>query len=120
MKKIFLIIGLVFIALSLYSQEDEQWINRTRYEVTENCPDTINCFSQVYVDVNLSVIPDSAQILFNIGTTYGAGDIFTRQLQKTEAAFTLPDVEETEGGNISVYLGEYLIDEHFFVDIQVR
>lgn len=120
MKRILLALSVAMVSLISLQAQDDEWINRTKYTITENCVDSVSCYTQVLVDVNMASVPDSANITFNIGTNYGSADIYTRTIQKTGSVFTLDSISRLEDGNISVLLGEYLIsDEHFFVDVLI-
>lgn len=121
MKKILLIIPILLISIIVFSQSaEDQWINRTKFFPTENCIDSVTCYTGVKVILNLPMIPDSAEVDIKLGTSHGLGDIYSRTVQKTSAIFSLPGVVQDSVGNAEIILGEYIIDENFFVNISLE
>jgi hypothetical protein len=119
MKKLFSLLLLSSLVLTVFAQEEEDmWLNRTNYINTDNCIDSVTCYTIVVVDINKAVVMDSMNFQFNIGTQYGASDIFGRNLVYTPAIYQEEDVTDN-GSYFTVKLGEFIITEEFFVDVQL-
>jgi hypothetical protein len=88
MKKLFSLLLLSSLVLTVFAQEEEDmWLNRTNYINTDNCIDSVTCYTIVVVDINKAVVMDSMNFQFNIGTQYGASDIFGRSMVYTPAIY---------------------------------
>ncbi|HBH47865.1 MAG TPA: hypothetical protein DDX98_04460 [Bacteroidales bacterium] len=119
MKKLFAFILFVSITVISFAQEEEDmWLNRTNYINTDNCIDSVTCYTIVVVDINKAVVMDSMSFQFNIGKQYGASDIFGRSMVYTPAIYQEEGVTDN-GSFFTVKLGEFIITEEFFVDVQL-
>lgn len=119
MKNLLFVLSLMALGTVLKAQDDG-WINRTNFITTDHCVDSVTCYTLVVVDVNLATVPDSAQVQFNIGSTFGAGDIYSSKIVNAPSMFDLPNVSKDSLGNASVTLGEFIIGENFFVDVVIE
>ncbi|HAM97185.1 MAG TPA: hypothetical protein DCQ26_01100 [Marinilabiliales bacterium] len=114
MKASFFVIAL-FVSFSVMAQ-DENWVNRISFNTTGNCPDSITCYTQISVEINLQALTDSVTITLIIGSTQGGNDIYNRQYLFTPSIYNQPGVTQGQGGNPVFNLGEYIITENFYVD----
>ena len=120
MKTFFSIAILLTIFSLSHAQEGDDWINRINYNTTTDCPDSVNCYTEVFVDVNMKVVFDSAQICLKIGSTFGASDIYGKCFLNAPSLDAEAEVVRGEDGNIQVNLGRYLIGNDFFVDMIIE
>lgn len=118
MKKLFFVIG-IFLSLSVLAQDD-QWVNQTSYIPTENCIDSVTCYTIVKMDVNLSALTDSSIFTINIGSTYGGTDFFTKTFIYSNQLNVNAEVESITNNVALFNLGSYIIEEEFFVTIRIE
>lgn len=102
------------------AQEEEEWIYKISHIVTEHCIDSVTCYSEILVELNMNFIPDSTVLILKIGDTPGGDNIYNRQLIKTDDIYSQADVLKDNTGNAVVSMGEYLVDEQFYVDMEIQ
>jgi hypothetical protein len=120
MKKFFIFSVLAILMASSYTQEGDDWINRISYNTTEECIDSIQCYTEVFVKVNMSVVLDSASICIKIGSTYGTDDIYGQCFLNAPSLKTEVGVASDQQGDITINTGKYIIGEEFFVDMTIK
>jgi hypothetical protein len=119
MKKILLIAMICLLSKATFSQ-DSEWINRVNFEPTEQCLDSVNCYTQVIMEINPEKIPDSAWMWLKIGSEYGSDNIYSKKYQKTDSLTEQPEVAIDDQGIIIINLGSYIIAGDFFVDMSIE
>jgi len=120
MKRIMII--LLFAAIAVHfvkAQTANDWIYRVNYIAQSDCPEDVTCPSEVKVDLNISMIPDSSYIWFKIGSTAGSSDIYNRKYAYDNTLLQQSNITTDSTGNISVSLGKYMIGEKFYVDMEI-
>jgi hypothetical protein len=120
MKKLLftLLLGISFTCL-ISAQEENEWLYKIAFAGTENCIDSLTCYEQILIEVNMVMIPDSSNLVLKIGNTPGGSNIFSRQLLKSAGIFTQTNVVQDSVGNAVISLGEYIVDEQFYVDMEI-
>ena len=114
-----LIVLAVCIVFIQASEDENNWIYRVNYLTTEDCPDSVNCFTEVKVDINMQRIPDSAFMKLKIGPEFGSETIFSQQYLNAASLTSEAGVVADSTGLVTITLGKYLIDGPFFIDMEV-
>jgi hypothetical protein len=95
MKKLFSLALLVSISFMLFAQEDDTWINRTKYYQTENCIDSISCYTKIVVDINKMAVIDSFKIHLIVGSEIGASDKYNQEYIYTSDIYEQVNVADS-------------------------
>lgn len=121
MKRFFSLTIIALVALAANAQEAPQgnndWINRINMVETDDCIDSVTCYTEVIVDVNRAVLIDSAYVKIIIGSTPGGSDIYNQRYQYTSSVTSLPNVSVADDGALKFSLGKFIVTESFFVDM---
>ena len=122
MKKTFF--SLAFYTLVAFSacgqetpQNDNGWIKRINSLETQDCIDSVTCYTEVIVDVNRAILMDSVYVSIIIGSTPGGSDIYNQRYQYTSSVTSLPNVSVVDDGALKFSLGKFIVTESFFVDM---
>jgi hypothetical protein len=121
MKKFLSLAAFVLIVFVLNAQDavpsNNDWINRINMVETDDCIDSVTCYTEVIVDVNRAVLIDSAYVKIIIGSTPGGSDIYNQRYQYTSSVTSLPNVSVADDGALKFSLGKFIVTESFFVDM---
>lgn len=120
MVKKIILIGVLVLCFSYAKSQNVDWLYRTLYVQTDSCVDSTHCYTQVKVKVNANNVPDSMLITVSVGTSYGANNLFGLTIQNIPSEFNIPEVEEYEDNILTLQLGEFIIDSHFFVKTTIE
>jgi hypothetical protein len=120
MKRIVSLLLLAALAVPFVkAQTGNDWIYRVNFIPQSECPEGVTCPSEVKVDLNLSMIPDSSYIWLKIGSTAGSSDIYSRKYAYDNTFFQQSGVTTDGSGNVSISLGRYITGENFYVDMEI-
>ena len=124
MRKLIMIVLSMFLYIGVQAQEgttnEDVWINRINMIETQECIDSVTCYTEVIIDVNPVVVPDSLFIKVTIGSSYGLSDIYLASYQNTPSIGDNENVEVIEGGVIKINMGKYIVTEAFFIDMGIE
>ena len=121
MKKFLSLVVFVLIIFVLNAQDampdNDGWINRINMVETQDCIDSVTCYTEVIVDVNRAILMDSVYVNIIIGSTPGGSDIYNQRYQYTPSLITQPGISVTDDGVLKFSLGKFIVTETFFVDM---
>ena len=109
MRKLFVFVLLLVNSYLAMAQQPD-WIYQVSYRPTGEFVDSVNYYSNIYMDVNPSVLMDSSLLVLRIGTTSDASDIYYKEYRYTPAMYNDASVQLVNN-LIRFNMGKYVVPD---------
>jgi hypothetical protein len=111
------VVSVLFFCTAHTQDPNNEWTYKISYLTTDDCVDSVTCYTEIVINLNMVIVPDSTLMNFKIGSTFGAGDIYDASYYRTPALPELPEVSIDSLGNANISLGKYIVGDDYYVDV---